>query len=100
MSYVDTIKHVMGAGSLAVGAAGIVKPATLARMTGATAEEARGLGFRDLAIGAVIYSSPRLGLAQRALVDLGDAWVFAKRKPAIAALGVGSAAVAAFAATR
>ena len=100
MSYVDAIKHLMGGGSLALGAAGVVRPATLARMTGTSVEEARGLGFRDLAIGAVIYSSPRLGLAQRALVDLGDAWVFAKRKPPIAVLGLGSAALAAFAATR
>jgi len=94
------VKHYLGIASLAFGVAGIVKPELPARLTGAEVDEARGLGFRDLAIGAAIYASPRVGLAQRALVDLGDAVVFAKRKPAVVAVALGSAALAAIALTR
>jgi hypothetical protein len=94
------IKHFLGVASLAFGVVGIVKPDVPARLTGAGVGEARGLGFRDVAIGAAIYASPRVGFAQRAVVDLGDAWVFAKRKPPVVALALGSAALAAVAATR
>jgi hypothetical protein len=69
-------------------------------LTGAEIDEARGLGFRDLAIGAAICAAPRVGLAQRALVDVGDAFAFAKRKPAVAVVALGSAAFAAYALTR
>jgi hypothetical protein len=93
------VRHFMGAASLGLGLAGVVKPDLLARLTGAEKDEARGLGFRDLAIGLAIYATPRLGLAQRALVDLGDAWVFARRKPAVIPVALGSAALAVYAAT-
>jgi hypothetical protein len=85
---------------LAAGVAGILKPELPARLTGAELEEARGLGFRDLAVGLAIYADPRVGLAQRALVDLGDAIVFAGRKPPVAVVALGSAALAAYAFTR
>ena len=95
-----TIKHLMGIGSLGFGIAGIVKPEPIARWTGAETAEARGLGFRDLAIGFAIYANPQIGLAQRAIVDVGDAVTFARRKRVIVPLGLGSAAVAAYALSR
>jgi hypothetical protein len=91
------IKHAMGIASLAFGVAGILKPEPLARWTGAETAEARGLGFRDLAIGFAIYANPEIGLAQRAIVDVGDAVTFARRKRLIVPLGLGSAALAAYA---
>jgi hypothetical protein len=94
------IKHLMGIGSLAFGVAGILKPEPLARWTGAETAEARGLGFRDLAIGVAIYSNPKVGLVQRAIVDLGDAVTFARRKGIIVPLGLASAALAAYALRR
>ena len=96
----DAVKHGLGIASLGVGAVGIVKPEFPARLTGAAIAEARGLGFRDLAVGITIYAHPRVGLAQRAIVDIGDAVTFAKRKPAVAAVAVGSAALAVYALTR
>jgi hypothetical protein len=96
----EAIRHYLGIASLAAGLVGIVKPELPARLTGAEVDEARGLGFRDLAIGAAIYASPRVGLAQRALVDLGDAITFAKRKPAVAVVALGSAALAVFSGRR
>jgi hypothetical protein len=94
------LKHFIAAGSLALGAVGIVKPRVPAEWTGAAEPEARGLGFRDLAVGIAVYANPRLGLAQRAIVDVGDAIVFARRKPAVVAVALGSAALAVYARTR
>jgi hypothetical protein len=94
------IKHFMGVGSVAFGVAGIVRPSALARLTNAGTAEARGLGFRDLSIGFAIYANPQIGLAQRAIVDVGDAVTFARRKRAIVPLGLGSAALAAVALSR
>jgi phosphotransferase system glucose/maltose/N-acetylglucosamine-specific IIC component len=96
----DTARRYLGAASLAAGLVGILEPELPARLTGAEIDEARGLGFRDLAIGLAIYASPRVGLAHRALVDLGDALTFAKRRPPVAAVALGSAALAVYAATR
>ena len=94
------LKHAFGLGSLAFGVAGVLKPSLAVRLTGASVEEARGLGFRDLAIGTAIYLAPGIGFAQRAIVDVGDAIVFARRKPAVAALGAASAAIALYGRTR
>ena len=90
----------MGAASLGLGVAGIVKPDLFVRLTGAEHHEARGLGFRDLIVGVGIYTAPRVGLAQRALADLGDSIVFARRKPVVVPLALASAALAAYAAAR
>ena len=93
------LQHIVGAGSLAVGAAGIVQP-RLAAWTGVEPPEARGLGFRDIAIGVAVYAHPRIGLLQRAIVDVGDAFVFARRNALVSGLAVGSAALALYARTR
>jgi multisubunit Na+/H+ antiporter MnhG subunit len=97
---VSLVKHFMGAGSLGFGVLGVAKPDLFARLTGASEDEARGLGFRDLAIGVGIYASPRVGLAQRAIADLGDAVGFARRKPVVSVVALASAALAAFALRR
>jgi len=93
------LQHAIGGGSLALAAVGILKP-RLAAWTGVEPPEARGLGFRDLVIGAAVYADPRIGYLQRAIVDVGDALVFARRNGVVSALGVGSAALAVYARTR
>jgi len=92
------VKHLMGSASIGLGLAGIVAPSMIGRLTAATDDEARELGVRDLCVGMAIYASPRVGLAQRALADLGDAVVFGRRKPIVGVIAVASALVAAAAA--
>jgi hypothetical protein len=94
------IRQAMGIASVSLGVLGILKPDLFVRLTGAERDEARGLGFRDLVIGVGIYAAPKVGLAQRALADVGDAVVFAKRKPKVVPIALVSAAVAAYAAAR
>jgi hypothetical protein len=90
----------MGIASLGLGLLGVAKPELFARLTGAERDEARGLGFRDLVVGVGIYAAPRVGLAQRALADVGDAIVFARRKPVVVPVALVSAAIAAYGAFR
>jgi hypothetical protein len=94
------IKHGIGLASLGLGVLGVARPDLFVRLTGAEPDEARGLGFRDLAVGLGIYAVPRVGLMQRALVDVGDAVVFARRKPKVVPIALASAALAAYAAAR
>ena len=94
----SAVRHGMALGSLALGVAGIVRPALFHRLCDASEDEARELGVRDLCVGLAIYASPRLGLAQRALADLGDAVVFGRRKPFVGVIAGASAVVAAAAA--
>jgi hypothetical protein len=94
------IKQLMGAASLGLGIAGIVKPELFVRLTAAERNEARALGFRDLIVGVGIYAAPKVGLAQRAVADLGDSIVFARRKPVVVPIALASAALAAYAAAR
>jgi hypothetical protein len=82
----------LGAGALGFGVLGLVAPARLARMVGSDEETARELGLRDLGNGLVILAAPQVGLAQRALFDVGDAVMFGRRKPKV---GVGALAFAA-----
>jgi hypothetical protein len=90
----------MGVSSFALGVAGIVKPDLFVRLTGAGRDEARGLAFRDLVVGMGIYAAPKVGLAQRAIADVGDSIVFARRKPVVVPIALASAALAAYAAAR
>jgi hypothetical protein len=90
----------MGIASLGLGLLGVAKPELFMRLTGAERDEARGLGFRDLVVGVGIYAAPRVGLAQRALADVGDAIVFARRKPVVVPIALASAAIAALGALR
>jgi hypothetical protein len=92
------VKHLMGLGSIGLGLVGVVRPSVIGRLTDASEDEARELAFRDLVVGLGIYANPRIGLAQRALADLGDAVVFRRRKPVVAAIAVVSAVTAAAAA--
>jgi hypothetical protein len=96
----NAIKHGMGLASLGLGVLGLARPDLFVRLTGAELDEARGLGFRDLVVGIGIYAAPRIGLVQRAVADVGDAIVFAKRKPAVVPVALISAALAAYAAAR
>ena len=96
----NAIKHGMGIASFGLGVLGLVKPDLFVRLTGAERDEARGLGFRDLAVGFGIYAAPRVGLAQRAIADVGDAITFARRKPKVVPVALVSAALAAYAAAR
>jgi hypothetical protein len=94
------IKHAMGAASLGLGVLGLVRPDLFVWLTNAERNEARALGFRDLVVGLGIYAAPRVGLAQRAVADVGDAIVFARRKPVVVPVALASAALAAYAAAR
>jgi hypothetical protein len=94
------IRHALGVASLGFGVLGLARPDLFVRLTGAEIDEARGLGFRDLVVGLGIYAAPRVGLAQRALADIGDAVVFARRKPKVVPVALMSAALAAYAAAR
>jgi hypothetical protein len=94
------IKQLMGAASLGLGVLGVLKPQVFVRLTGAKRGEARALAFRDLVVGVGIYAAPRVGLAQRALADVGDAVVFARRKPLVVPIALASAALATYAARR
>jgi hypothetical protein len=94
------IKQFMGAGSLGLGVLGLLKPDVFVRLTGAGRDEARGLAFRDLVVGLGIYAAPRVGLAQRAVADVGDAITFARRKPVVVPIALLWAALAAYAAAR
>jgi hypothetical protein len=94
------IKHFMGAASLGFGVLGLAKPEIFMRLTGAEKHEARGLAVRDLVVGVGIYAAPRIGLAQRALADVGDSILFARRKPAVVPIALASAALAAYASAR
>lgn len=96
----NVVKHLMGAASLGLGVLGVAKPEVFVRLTGASKDEARGLGFRDLVVGVGIYASPRVGLAQRAIADFGDAVGFARRKPVVSVVALASAAAAVFALRR
>jgi hypothetical protein len=90
----------MGLASFGFGLLGLARPDLFVRLTGAELDEARGLGFRDLVVGVGIYAAPRVGLAQRAIADVGDAIVFARRKPGVVSVALVSAALAAYAAAR
>ena len=94
------IRQSMGLASLSLGVLGILRPDLFMRLTGAERDEARGLGFRDLVVGLGIFAAPRVGLAQRAVADIGDAVVFARRKPKVVPIALVSAALAAYAAAR
>lgn len=94
------IRQGMGLASLSLGVLGILRPDLFMRLTGAERDEARGLGFRDLVVGLGIFAAPRVGLAQRAVADIGDAVVFARRKPKVVPIALVSAALAAYAAAR
>jgi hypothetical protein len=90
----------MGVASLGLGVAGMVKPDLFVRLTGAGRDEARALAVRDLVVGMGIYAAPKVGLVQRAIADVGDSIVFARRKPAVVPIALTSAALAAYAAAR
>jgi multisubunit Na+/H+ antiporter MnhG subunit len=94
------IRHFMGAASVGFGVLGLLKPDLFVRLTGAERDEARGLAFRDLAVALGIYAAPKVGLAQRAVADVGDAVVFARRKPKVVPVALVSAALAAYASAR
>jgi hypothetical protein len=94
------IKHFMGIGSFVFGVLGLARPDVFMRLTGAERNEARGLAFRDLVVGLGIYAAPKVGLAQRALADVGDSIVFARRKPIVVPIALLSAALAAYASAR
>lgn len=94
------IKHVMGIASFGFGVLGFARPDIFMRLTGAERDEARGLAFRDLVVGVGIYAAPKVGLAQRAIADVGDSIVFARRKPIVVPVALVSAALAAYASVR
>jgi len=68
-------------------------------MLGSSEETARELGFRDLGNALVIFAAgdPRPGIAQRMLYDLSDAYLFGRRKPAVAAAALAFALLGAIA---
>jgi hypothetical protein len=96
------LAKLLGAGALAFGVLGLVRPRSLAPMGATDEETARGLGLRDLCNGALLLASgePRLAIGQRMLFDVSDALRFGRRKPCVAAGALGFAALGASALTR
>jgi hypothetical protein len=93
--------RVLGAGSLAFGVLGLVRPARLARMMAIGEDAARIVGFRDTGSALALFASAdkRLAVVQRMLFDAGDAALLARRRPgaAVAALAFGCLGAAALA---
>jgi multisubunit Na+/H+ antiporter MnhG subunit len=94
------IKQFMGIASFGFGILGLARPDLFMRMTGAEKHEARGLAMRDIVVGVGIYAAPKVGLAQRAVADVGDSFLFARRKPIVVPVALVSAALAAYASAR
>ncbi len=96
------LAKLLGAGALAFGVLGLVRPRSLARMAATDEETARELGFRDLGNGALLLASadPRLAIGQRMLFDVSDALLFGRRKPGVAVGALAFAALGAYALTR
>jgi hypothetical protein len=92
---------ILGTGALAFGVLGAVAPARLARMMGADVEAARAIGLRDLGNALAFALAPTsVAAAQRLLYDLGDAAVYGRRRPTVAAGALSFAALAAWTAWR
>ena len=87
----EPIPLIIGAGALAFGVLGVVKPRAMAWLVGSTDDVGRQLGFRDLG-NALTFASgaTRPALMQRLLFDISDALMFGRRKPyvGVAALSV------------
>jgi hypothetical protein len=91
----DTVTKILGAGALAFGVLGLVRPAKLADMMAADEETAREVGFRDVGNGLLLLVSPdpRPAIAQRALYDVADAVMFGPRKTTVLVGALGFAAL-------
>lgn len=83
------LQTALAGGSLAFGAWGLFRPASLARLMGASPREARVLGVRDTIVGAGIALAPGpLPYVTRAASDVSDLVRFGRARPAV---GVGAA---------
>jgi hypothetical protein len=100
MAFVDTSVKLLGWGSLAFGAWGLIHPRSLTGVMGDDPELGRLLGLRDAIVGvALIEGSGPLPLAMRAASDLHDAVRLRQQSPwvALGALAItawGAAALA------
>lgn len=96
------LANFLGAGTLAFGMLGLVRPGSLARMVDSSEETAREIGVRDTANGLLLLAlgDPRPAIAQRAFYDVSDAVLFGRRKPVVAVAALGFAALSLFALTR
>lgn len=96
----STAARVLGAGSLAFAAWGLLRPSGLAAVMGVSQSDARQIGMREAAIGASLVVRPGPGaLVCRAIADLSDAvrsWRHDRRvSAASAAFGLAALGLAA-----
>jgi len=98
MNFTRTSTQLLGIGSLAFGAWGLVHPRSFASMANDDPAMARWLGARDLAIGAALLNAGgSKALALRMVSDAADAIRLRTRSPKVALGAVGFAALAAIA---
>ena len=95
------LRLTLGGGAAAFGVLGVVAPGRLSRMTGGSDDASRAIGFRDLGNAALFLAAPpRVAIGQRMLYDVGDAVVYGRRRPKVAAAALGFAALGAVAFAR
>lgn len=91
----------LGLGSLGFAGYGLAAPYSVGNMIGISPGVASALAWRDLALGvALLASGSRQALVARAIADLGDAALSARRRPTIAVVAAVSASTALAAASR
>jgi hypothetical protein len=85
----------MGAATLAFVAWAFARTDELAALLESDVATARAMAVRDLGSGITLLASkePRPALVARALYDLGDAAVFGRSRPKVAASALGFAAL-------
>ena len=85
----------MGVATLGFVAWAFAREERLAELLGSDLETARAMAVRDLGSGIVLLTSrdPRPALTARVLYDVGDAVIFGRGRPKVAASALGFAAL-------
>jgi len=85
----------MGAATLGFAAWAFAREERLAELLGSDIETARAMAVRDLGSGIVLLAArdPRPALTARVLYDVGDAVIFGRSRPKVAASALGFAAL-------
>ncbi len=87
--------YALGVGCLGFAGWALARPERLAAMIGSDLATARAMAVRDLGAGIALVGSrdPRPALAARVLYDVGDAVLFGRGRPKVAAAALGFAAL-------